>query len=91
MVSDQLFTALFFLLWIVAPILQSAMAVVLRRKKLDMIAANQVGGGMGFETADNALTLYWADGSQELPRASKTELARELVTCVAERFEQARA
>ncbi len=35
MVSDQLFTALFFLLWVVAPILQSAMAVVLRRKKLD--------------------------------------------------------
>ncbi|ODV11184.1 MAG: phosphopantothenoylcysteine decarboxylase [Rhodanobacter sp. SCN 68-63] len=63
----------------------------LRRKKLDMIAANQVGGGMGFETADNALTLYWADGSQELPRASKTELARELVTCVAERFKQVRA
>lgn len=63
----------------------------LRRKKLDMIAANQVGGGMGFETADNALTLYWADGSQELPRASKTELARELIACVAERFKQVRA
>ena len=30
----------------------------LRRKGLDMIAANQVGGGLGFEAADNALTLY---------------------------------
>jgi phosphopantothenoylcysteine decarboxylase/phosphopantothenate--cysteine ligase len=43
----------------------------LRRKGLDMIAANQVGGGLGFEAADNALTLYWADGALELPRASK--------------------
>ena len=62
----------------------------LRRKKLDMIAANQVGDGLGFETADNALTLYWADGERELPRTSKTELARELVACVAERFAEAR-
>ncbi|HEX5304733.1 MAG TPA: bifunctional phosphopantothenoylcysteine decarboxylase/phosphopantothenate--cysteine ligase CoaBC [Dyella sp.] len=63
----------------------------LRRKKLDMIAANRVGDGLGFETADNALTLYWEGGSKELPRAGKTELARELVTCVAERFARARA
>lgn len=63
----------------------------LRRKKLDMIAANQVGEGLGFETADNALTLYWNGGSRELPRAGKAELARELVACVAERFRGARA
>lgn len=35
MSSDQLLNALFFALWILAPILQAAMAVVLRRKKLD--------------------------------------------------------
>ena len=63
----------------------------LRRKKLDMIAANRVGDGLGFETADNALTLYWEGGSRELPPASKVELARELVACVAERFQGARA
>ncbi|OZB59891.1 MAG: bifunctional 4'-phosphopantothenoylcysteine decarboxylase/phosphopantothenoylcysteine synthetase [Lysobacterales bacterium 13-68-4] len=63
----------------------------LRRKKLDMIAANQVGEGLGFETTDNALTLYWDGGSKELPRASKNELARALVACVAERFQGARA
>ena len=51
----------------------------LRRKGLDMIAANQVGEGLGFEAADNALSLYWADGQRELPRASKTELARQLI------------
>ncbi|KAA0069591.1 bifunctional phosphopantothenoylcysteine decarboxylase/phosphopantothenate--cysteine ligase CoaBC [Rhodanobacter sp. T12-5] len=62
----------------------------LRHKRLDMIAANQVGGGLGFEAADNALTLYWADGSVELPRAAKAELARQLITRVAERYRAAR-
>jgi len=62
----------------------------LRRKKLDMIAANQVGGGLGFEAADNALTLFWADGSRELPRADKRELAQQLVAAVAERYRAAR-
>jgi phosphopantothenoylcysteine decarboxylase/phosphopantothenate--cysteine ligase len=50
-----------------------------------------VGGGLGFEAADNALTLYWADGSIELPRAAKTELARQLVARVAERYRATRA
>lgn len=58
----------------------------LRRKGLDMIAANQVGDGLGFEAADNALTLYWADGSRELPRQQKPALARELIACVADRY-----
>lgn len=63
----------------------------LKRKGLDMIAANQVGGGLGFEAADNALTLYGPDGAIELPRASKTELARQLVTRIAERYRAVRA
>jgi phosphopantothenoylcysteine decarboxylase/phosphopantothenate--cysteine ligase len=58
----------------------------LRRKGLDMIAANQVGEGLGFEAVDNALIVYWADGSRELPRQPKPALARELVACVAERY-----
>jgi phosphopantothenoylcysteine decarboxylase/phosphopantothenate--cysteine ligase len=58
----------------------------LRHKGLDMIAANQVGGGLGFEAADNALTLYWADGMAELPRAPKSELARRLIAYVAARY-----
>lgn len=62
----------------------------LARKGLDMIAANQVGGGLGFEAADNALTLYGPDGAIELPRASKTELARQLVAKVAERYRAVR-
>jgi len=62
----------------------------LQRKGLDMIAANQVGGGLGFEAADNALTLYWAGGECALPRAAKSELARQLVARVAERYRVAR-
>jgi phosphopantothenoylcysteine decarboxylase/phosphopantothenate--cysteine ligase len=62
----------------------------LKRKGLDMIAANQVGSGLGFEADDNALNLYWADGVAELARTSKTELARQLVTQVAERYRAVR-
>jgi phosphopantothenoylcysteine decarboxylase/phosphopantothenate--cysteine ligase len=62
----------------------------LRRKGLDMIAANQVGEGLGFETDDNALNLYWADGAEILERAPKRELARRLVLKVAERYRAAR-
>ncbi len=62
----------------------------LRNKGLDMIAANQVGDGLGFEAADNALTLYWADGELALPRAGKCELARQLIVQVAARYRATR-
>jgi phosphopantothenoylcysteine decarboxylase/phosphopantothenate--cysteine ligase len=51
----------------------------LERKRLDLIAANQVGGGLGFEQGDNALLLLWPGGREELPRADKRELARALI------------
>ncbi len=63
----------------------------LQRKGLDMIAANRVGEGLGFEAADNALTLYWAGGAVELPRAAKPALARQLIAHVAERYRAGRA
>ncbi len=62
----------------------------LQRKHLDMIAANRVGEGLGFEAADNALDVYWTDGMLALTRAGKTELARQLVACVAERYRAVR-
>jgi phosphopantothenoylcysteine decarboxylase/phosphopantothenate--cysteine ligase len=62
----------------------------LRTKGLDMIAANQVGGGLGFEAVDNALTLYWTGGAAELPRAGKSELARQLIAHVSERYRATR-
>ncbi|MBB3226770.1 phosphopantothenoylcysteine decarboxylase/phosphopantothenate--cysteine ligase [Luteibacter sp. Sphag1AF] len=62
----------------------------LQRKGLDMIAANDVSAGRGFEQTNNALHVYWADGDAVLPDMPKTELARQLVTLVAERYRHAR-
>jgi phosphopantothenoylcysteine decarboxylase/phosphopantothenate--cysteine ligase len=58
----------------------------LTTKKLDMIAANQVGEGLAFDCDDNALTVYWQDGRRELERAPKCHLAGALVDVIAERF-----
>ena len=58
----------------------------LEGKKLDMIAANQVGDGLAFDCEDNALTVYWPDGKRELPRAPKCRLAADLIAVIAERF-----
>jgi len=55
-------------------------------KRVDMIAANAVGNGAGFDSEDNALQLFWDGGGQELPRCSKMRLARQLVTVIADRF-----
>lgn len=51
----------------------------LQNKKLDLIAANWVGNGKAFDAEDNALQLYWPGGEQEIPAASKAEVARQLV------------
>jgi phosphopantothenoylcysteine decarboxylase/phosphopantothenate--cysteine ligase len=58
----------------------------LEGKKLDMIAANQVGEGLAFDCDDNALTLYWQGGKRELERAPKCRLAAELIEVIAERY-----
>jgi phosphopantothenoylcysteine decarboxylase/phosphopantothenate--cysteine ligase len=55
-------------------------------KKLDLIAANQVGEGLAFDCDDNALTVYWAGGKRELERAPKCRLAGELIGVIAERY-----
>ncbi|TWI05840.1 phosphopantothenoylcysteine decarboxylase/phosphopantothenate--cysteine ligase [Luteimonas cucumeris] len=59
----------------------------LQKKNLDLIAANRVGvAGSGFESDDNALTVYSRDGVQALGPAPKTQLADELLTLIAERL-----
>ncbi len=55
-------------------------------KNLDMIAANKVGEGLGFDKDDNALTVYWSGGKRELALTSKIALARQLVELIAERY-----
>jgi phosphopantothenoylcysteine decarboxylase/phosphopantothenate--cysteine ligase len=58
----------------------------LAKKGLDLLAANLVGMGKGFDRDDNALTLYWKGGVLELGAAPKLELARLLVQAIAERI-----
>ncbi len=55
-------------------------------KRLEMIAANRVGDGLGFDQDDNALTVYWVDGKQELALTSKADLARQLIAVIAGRY-----
>ena len=61
----------------------------LRKKSLDMIAANEVGDGRAFETEDNCLLVLWEGGQCELPCAQKSTLARSLVALIAERYREA--
>ncbi len=55
-------------------------------KGLDMVAANRVGEGRGFEVADNALEVVWEGGGASLPIAPKERLARQLIALMVERY-----
>ena len=57
----------------------------LERKKLDMIAANVVGNGLGFDVDTNALTVFWAESQADIATASKEEVARALWRLIQER------
>jgi phosphopantothenoylcysteine decarboxylase/phosphopantothenate--cysteine ligase len=61
------------------------------RKRLDLIAANQVGGGKGFDRDDNELLVLWAEGSQRLALQDKRQLAAELVAIIDRRMQVAAA
>jgi phosphopantothenoylcysteine decarboxylase/phosphopantothenate--cysteine ligase len=59
----------------------------LQRKRLDMIAANQVGrAGCGFESDDNALSVIDAETSHALGPAPKTALADALLDLILARL-----
>jgi len=55
-------------------------------KGVELIAANLVGTGLGFDADDNELLLVWEGGSKTLERAPKTRLARQLVKHIAELY-----
>lgn len=60
----------------------------LERKKLNMIAANDVSDqSIGFNSDSNALTVFWQGGEQKLPTADKQTIARNLLSLVALRFQ----
>lgn len=55
-------------------------------KGIDLVAANRVGPGLGFETDDNELLLVDRAGARRLPRAPKNTLARALIHEIALRY-----
>jgi len=60
----------------------------LMRKNLDLIAANDVAkAGQGFNSDDNALTLYSAIDKIELPLANKQIIAKQLVSLVNQHYQ----
>lgn len=55
----------------------------LEKKKLDLICANDVSlAGQGFNSSNNALQLYWPEGTQSLPLDSKHNLALEIMNTI---------
>lgn len=59
----------------------------LARKKLNIIAANWVGREEGgFERDENALEIFWQNGRKSLAMTDKSELSRQLIALISERF-----
>ena len=58
------------------------------RKGVEMVAANRVGNGLGFESDDNELLLVWEGGKRWLPRDSKARLAGQLIDQIASLYVQ---
>jgi phosphopantothenoylcysteine decarboxylase/phosphopantothenate--cysteine ligase len=62
----------------------------LQGKKLDLIVANQVGAGRGFNCEENAVEVYWKTGERSFPMMNKADLAVELIRLIAERYDSGR-
>ena len=59
----------------------------LANKGIHMIAANRVDdAAIGFESDDNAVSVYWQGGMREFSTARKSILARELLSFIIERI-----
>lgn len=57
-----------------------------RTKGLDMIIANRVGENRGFDCDSNTVEVYWRDGEQHFDDMPKSDLAKELVELIADRY-----
>lgn len=56
----------------------------MQRKSLDMIIANDVSdSNIGFNSAENEVTVLWPGGEQTLARANKAAIARQIVELIA--------
>ncbi len=57
----------------------------LENKGLDMVAANRVGQARGgFDSDENALSVFWHGGEAHLPMAAKSHIATQLIGLIAE-------
>ncbi|MFM8517435.1 MAG: bifunctional phosphopantothenoylcysteine decarboxylase/phosphopantothenate--cysteine ligase CoaBC [Nevskiaceae bacterium] len=59
-------------------------------KRLDLIAANEVGDDKVFDKNENTLLVLWADGQLQIGPACKTVVAERLVEFIATRLPAAR-
>ncbi|GHD42846.1 phosphopantothenoylcysteine decarboxylase / phosphopantothenate--cysteine ligase [Marinobacter persicus] len=61
----------------------------MQRKKLDMIVANDVSvPGLGFNSDQNAVSVFWPEGRADIGPASKQAIAGRLVALIAQHCEQ---
>jgi phosphopantothenoylcysteine decarboxylase/phosphopantothenate--cysteine ligase len=59
----------------------------LESKNLDVIIANDVSrSDIGFNSDDNAVSVFWPEGQQRFDTMNKHTLARELIALVADRY-----
>lgn len=57
----------------------------MQRKKLNMIVANDVSTpGLGFNSENNAVTVFWPGGQESIGPDSKARIARRLLAMIAE-------
>jgi phosphopantothenoylcysteine decarboxylase/phosphopantothenate--cysteine ligase len=58
-------------------------------KQVDMIIANQVGlPDRGFDSDDNAVSVFWKNGQQSFCLRSKQQLATDLIELIAQHYAQ---
>src|ERR1700742_4738402 len=60
--------------------------IKLKRKRLDMIAANHVDDCIAFDCEDNALTVIWPGAMLEVSRGPNLELSPDLIALIAKRL-----
>lgn len=61
----------------------------LTRKGLDLIAANNVSiAGQGFNSEQNALTVFSANNAFDLPLGNKSDVAKQLIEIIARHFDE---
>ena len=61
------------------------------RKKMDMIVANHISEGVGMGSDENEVTVILEKGEIIFKRQAKHQLARQLITVIAEEFKRCRS